>query len=372
MKLKPRVACLLQMFGVGGMPKWLYRLAGELSHDFDFTFIATHSKYVVPEYREVASVIVLPFHKWALAAYLFAQRIDIAQVANLRVYVDAARLACVPVVIERVDGLRSGAALGPKEGVDAVIASTRGIVSRLEKLIAADRIHVIYNGVDLNVYERATAQRFGFQVDDVIIGRTTRLSGGKNISLLIRAVLDLRKQSRYQHVRLVICGGDTTQPGATPMLETLRREARALGGSVVFTGETLDTVGITAGFDIATCVSQPNNEGIPNSLIEAMAAGKPVVASEVDDIPELVENGLTGLLFRSDDLVGLVGALKKLVDDRSLRQQMGAAGKRRIASDFEIKTQARKYAQLYNDLLAKKGRHPLNRISKTTATEVAS
>lgn len=360
MNSKPRVACLLQMFGIGGMPKWLYHLAGQLQAEFEFTFIATHSKYVIPEYRDVARVVVLPLNRWALAAYLFVKRIDIAQVANLRTYVDAARLARVPVVIERVDGMRSGAALGAKDGLDAVIASTNGIVPKLKKLIAPEKIHVIYNGVDLKAYEQAVPERFGFGKQDVIIGRTSRLSGGKNISLLIRAVIELRKESYYSHVRLVICGGDTTQPGAPPMLDTLKREAQPLGESVVFTGEILDTAAITCGYDIATCTSRPNNEGIPNSLIEAMAAGKAVVASVADDIPELVEDGRTGSLFPSDDLPGLVRALKKLVDNPELRKQMGAAGKLRVATDFDLERQARKYAQLYGELLAQKGRRAAN------------
>jgi glycosyltransferase involved in cell wall biosynthesis len=351
------------MFGIGGMPKWLYHLAGQLQADFDFTFIATHSKYLIPEYRDVARVVALPFNKWALAAYLFTNRIDIAQVANLRLYVDAARLARVPVIIERVDGLRSGAALGPKDGLDAVIASTRGMVPELEKLIAAERIHMIYNGVDIKSYEQAAPQRFGFQDEDVIIGRTSRLSGGKNISLLIQAVIALRNEERYKHVRLVICGGDTTQPDAKPMFEILKNEARKLGTNVVFTGETLNTEAITAGYDIVTCTSRPNNEGIPNSLIEAMAAGKPVVASAVDDIPELVQDGSTGLLFPTDNLAELTKTLKRLIDSKALRQELGATAKKRITSDFNIKAQSSKYAKLYMNLLQIKGRHPLNSLS---------
>lgn len=359
MSPKPRVAFLLQMFGVGGMPKWLYRLAGELGDEFEFTFVATHSDYVVPMYRDVARVVVLPFKKLALASFLFKNRIDIAQVANLRLYVDAARLAGVPTVIERVDGLRNGAALGPKQGVDAVIASTQGIVPELKKLIDEEKIHVIYNGIDLDI-KQVTPERFGFSLNDVIVGRTSRLAGGKNISLLIQAIRKLRKDPVYEYVRLVICGGDTTQPGSVPMLARLREEAGDLGRNAVFTGERLDSERVTAGYDIATCTSLPNNEGIPNSLIEAMAAGKPVVASAVDDIPELVEHGKTGLLFANDDLDELVAALKRLVDDAGLRKQMGDAGRQKVEQEFNLKRQAAKYAELYRRLTAVNGRHFLS------------
>jgi len=353
MQKKIKIACLLQMFGIGGMPKWLYTLAGALANEFDFTFIATHSKVVMPEYREVAHVVTLPFNKWILAAYLWYGRYDIVQVANLRLYTEAALLAKVPVVIERVDGLRRGTALQDKSGLHAVIASTKGIVPQLEKMIQPEKIHLIYNGADLNKIDLVAPQRFGFDEEDIIVGRTSRLAGGKNISLLIRAVIEIRKHINYKHVRLVICGGDTRQPGAVPMIELLKEEARLLGKSVVFTGEVFETASITKGYDIATCTSRPHNEGIPNSLIEAMAAGKPVVASAVDDVPELIEDGHTGLLFSDDNCEELVDRLKRLIDEKAMRVQMGMAGRKKVEEYFDLKDQSRKYADLYHMLLAR-------------------
>jgi glycosyltransferase involved in cell wall biosynthesis len=350
---KIHVACPLQMFGIGGMPKWLYRLAGELREDFHFTFIATHSRVIEKTYRSVANVVVLPYNKWILAAFLY-RRFQIVQTANLRTYIDSALLAKTPVVIERVDGLRKGVALGDKSGLNAVIASTKSILPHLEQLITPRRIHMIYNGVDWRIFQHATPERFGFAIDDVIIGRTSRLAGGKNISLLIRAVIELRKEPKYHHVRLVICGGDTTQPGSKPMLAKLRDEAKLLGENVVFTGEVFDTKEITRGYDIATCTSNKDNEGIPNSLLEAMAASKPVVATRVDDIPELVEDGKTGLLFSDNDLFELIIKLKKLIDNKSLRIDMGEKSRTRIQKDFDLEKQARKYKDLYSQLLSQK------------------
>ena len=360
--MKPRVAFLLQMFGIGGMPKWLFNVAKELKDEFEFYFIATHSNYVVDEYRHVAQVAVLPLRKWALARYLFLNRIDIAQVANLRLYADAAKLARVPVVIERADGLRGGSALNSKEGLDAVIASAEGVVPHLEKLISPEKIHLIRNGIDTNALQLTEAERFGFGPEDVIVGRTSRLAEGKNISLLIRAMIEIRKQSEYEHLRLVICGGDTTQEGAPPMLDQLKQEALPLGESVVFTGEVFDPSAITQGYDIATCTSMPNNEGIPNSLIEAMAAGKAVVATNVGNIDELVIAHKTGLLVESDDLDSLVEALRRLVDDKKMRAAMGRAGRVEVMRDYELAKQAKKYADLYGALLSKKGRQMLNKL----------
>ncbi|MCW5855416.1 MAG: glycosyltransferase family 4 protein [Anaerolineales bacterium] len=362
--MKPRIAFLLQMFGVGGMPKWLFRLAGELRDEFNFYFVATHSNHFLPDYAQVAQVDFVPPSRWALAWHLWRHRIDLAQVANLRLYTDAARLAGVPSVIERVDGVRGGAALNRKDGLDMVVASTRGMLRRLEAVVSPEKARLIYNGVDLQAFDAASIERFGLDQDAVIIGRTSRLAGGKNISLLIAGVKQLRQQPGYQHVHLVICGGDTTQPGAPPMLQQLRDEAADLGAAVIFTGELADPIPVTKGYDIATCTSLPDNEGIPNSLIEAMAAGKPVVASAVDDIPELVKDGETGILFESNNLDQLTAALRQLVDDASLRRQMGLAGRQVVEQNFELHTRAGEYRNLYRDLVAANGLHILNRFAR--------
>jgi glycosyltransferase involved in cell wall biosynthesis len=242
-----------------------------------------------------------------------------------------------------------------------VIASAEGVVPHLEKLIQPEKIHLIRNGIDLSAMVDGKGERFGFGAEDVIVGRTSRLAGGKNISLLIRAVIELRKEPGYQHVRLVVCGGDTTQVGAPPMLEKLKAEAADLNDSVIFTGEVADPSEVTWGYDIATCTSRPDNEGIPNSLIEAMAAGRAVVASDVGNISELVSDKKSGLLFESDDLASLIEALKVLIDDGQLRSKMGLAGRKIVEEDYDLTHQAQKYESLYRRLLRVKGRHMLNR-----------
>lgn len=159
--------------------------------------------------------------------HLFLNRIDIAQVANLRLYTDEALLVRVPVIAERTDRLWVGAALNSKAGFDAVISSLEGIVPHLENLIKLKRIHVIRNGSDVASYQVGEKERFGFGPEDVIIGSTSRLAGGKNILILIRAIIELRKEKAYQHIRLVICGGDTAQEGAPLYLNNSnRRQSR--------------------------------------------------------------------------------------------------------------------------------------------------
>jgi glycosyltransferase involved in cell wall biosynthesis len=122
--------------------------------------------------------------------------------------------------------------------------------------------------------------------------------------------------------------------------------------NVIFTGEIDQPFDILKGFDIATCVS--NHEGIPNSLLEAMACGKPVIGTNVGQIPELIDHEVNGFLIPPNNDDALLEALDRLIADHSLRQKFGQAGKLKVKDFFDIKKQSRRYADLYKTLLEKK------------------
>lgn len=348
-KRKPVIAYILQDFHIGGMESLIYRTAKYLQPHYDFIFIATHVPDILPKFHEIGTALYLGQDWLALSRYLRMQRVDIVQYGNIRFYADAALAAGVPVVIERTDGIRGGAALRPKAGLDAVIASTRGTIPPISKLIPSEKIHLIYNGIDLDAFDAVEPDRLGFGLDDILIGRVSRFSPGKNLGLLIDAVRQL--QPHYPHIRLVLVGDNSKMPGVRDEMAFLREKARGLEEHVIFTGYVEHPAALIKGFDIGTCVSRAGNEGIPNSLIECMAARKPVVATRVDDIPELVEHEQNGLLTDDNDLAQLVNALERLINDPALCKQMGQAGRRRIEEGFNLKSQAEDYHQLYQQLL---------------------
>jgi glycosyltransferase involved in cell wall biosynthesis len=172
-----------------------------------------------------------------------------------------------------------------------------------------------------------------------------------------------RLRVKYDHVRLVLVGDNSQMPGAEDVMQELREQAKPLGSSVVFTGAVERVEPLIKGFDIGTCVSRPQNEGIPNSLLEAMAAGKPVVATRVDNIEEAVEDGRNGFLVESDNVEQLTAVLERLVIDPALRTRLGAEGRRLIASQFTTTAQYAQYGELYERLLARRaqGWRPLAR-----------
>jgi hypothetical protein len=134
----------------------------------------------------------------------------------------------------------------------------------------------------------------------------------------------------------------------------LREMARPLGKNIVFTGEINEPFDIINGFDIATCVS--NHEGIPNSLLEAMASSKAVVSTDVGQVPELINDGENGLLVLCNNTEALVLALERLIADEALRNRLGVKAKNTILENFNLEKQAQKYAQLYRVLIKDKNK----------------
>jgi len=179
----------------------------------------------------------------------------------------------------------------------------------------------------------------GLGRDDVVLLALQRLSAEKRVDVVIDAVALLMKQA-YPNVRLVI--------GGTGELESrLRKQARELGlhGRILFAGYIPDSelAKYFAMSDIFVFHSVFETFGIV--LAEAMAAGKPIVSVESTAIPELVEDGINGLLVPPLDPEEMAKALIRLVHDRSLRKKMGDCNRRK-ARAFDWEDVADRYEKL--------------------------
>jgi len=343
-----RIAFTLFDFHVGGIENWLYRLALELRGEFDFHFLATRVPEFLPKFREVGACAFTP-NPASLIAYLQKQRIDLVQVHNERWPVDAALAAGVPRIVERLGGQRSWRRV-PKYGIDLIIASAQMAVEAVADLAPPEKVRLVYNGIDLDAVDAAAPLRL-FSGDALIVGRTSRFGKGQNLGLLIDALDRLR--DALPELRLVLVGGDSSLPGAEPVEAGLRARVAALGLAqperVRFTGLVEDSLPYVRGFDIGTCVS--NDEGLPNSLIEAMACGVPVISTRVGAVTELVQDGVNGLLIPPGDLDALCACLTRLARDPDLRARLGQAGRRTVAERFSLKASAAQYAAIYRELL---------------------
>jgi glycosyltransferase involved in cell wall biosynthesis len=210
----------------------------------------------------------------------------------------------------------------------------------------------IYNGVDVTRFPvasvQATAQArraIGMPVGVPLVGSLGRLHPQKGFSDLLTAFAQVRQ--RVSSVRLFVAGDGELR-------DDLEAQARSLGiaAAVTFAGVRADVSEILAALDVFVLPSLW--EGMPNAVLEAMAAGLPVVATAVGGTPEVVVDRVTGLLVPPQDPGALARAIERLLRDPGLRRTMGRAGRRRVERHFHIQETVRQVQDLYEALLRDK------------------
>jgi glycosyltransferase involved in cell wall biosynthesis len=145
------------------------------------------------------------------------------------------------------------------------------------------------------------------------------------------------------NVRLVLVGDGPQRP----TIEALTRELN-LGDVVRFVGARKDVDRLLHGGDLFLLTSV--SEGIPLTVIEAMASGLAVVATDVGGMREVVSDGVTGLLAPAKDAAGLTEHIVRLASDTTLRRAMGDAGRERAKLHFDEPRMATEYSQIYREL----------------------
>ncbi|MDP2654701.1 MAG: glycosyltransferase [Candidatus Omnitrophota bacterium] len=207
-----------------------------------------------------------------------------------------------------------------------------------------DRVVVISNGVELSAKSSPLGRSdLGLNAGDMVVAHVANLRPVKGHMHLIRAFKDV--VARCPSAKLVLIGQDE-------LGGSLQKLASDLGISerVLFLGKRMDVSRILPLADV--CVLPSLSEGMSNSILEYMAAGKPVVATRVGGNPELIEDGVNGILVEKENVPQLADALFRLLQDPSLRREMGNSGFQRITEEFTMGAMVRKYEQLFETLLA--------------------
>jgi glycosyltransferase involved in cell wall biosynthesis len=206
------------------------------------------------------------------------------------------------------------------------------------------RVQVIYNGIAISSRvtpeERAVVRaELGFPADALVVGSVARLDPVKNLSLLLQAHASLL--TSHPHMRVALVGSGPEQPA-------LEAEARRLGTSrqVLFAGYRSDARRLMSAFDVY--VNCSNYEGVSLTILEAMAAGLPVVATRVGGNPEVVIDRETGIVVPGRETAPLAEAIATMSDDSKLRRQMGDAGRRRVEREFSIERMVADYRRAYD------------------------
>ncbi len=204
---------------------------------------------------------------------------------------------------------------------------------------------LIYNGIDLERYDHQEAcctlrEEYGMDADAEIVGVVGRLELEKGHPTLLEAwplVLD-----RVPCAYLLIVGEGSR-------LDALHDIVRELGleRHVVFTGRRDDIPAVTAAFDVAVLPSYREAQGL--TILEAMALSRPVVASSVGGIPEMIQDGVNGLLVPPNDPPALADAIVRLLQNHQLADMLGRAGHATVHDRFCIQLMVNAVQELYDE-----------------------
>jgi len=373
--LKTRVLHLIGSFHQGGSERQAVALTRRLAEDSRYEiFVATLNKEGVL-LDEISSLPIAEFplrsffrpsfvrHVRDLAKYLLKNRIDIVQTHDFYTNVSgmaAATLARTPV---RIAAKRETASVRTKaqemiESIafgrsDVIVANAEAVRDYLvERRMGREKIEVIHNGVDTNRLEEVQnsgglLRRFGSSDEKAakVVTLVANLRHTvKNVPMFLRAAE--RVAAEVPNTHFVIAGEGE--------LETeLKEAAREIGlnGNVHFIGRCTDVPQLLR--ESYACVLTSNAEGFSNSILEYMAAGKPVVVTDVGGASEAVTADV-GFRVRSDDDEAMANHLIDILNDEELAAQLGDAGKKKVAESFSADIQFKKTVELYDRLMKRK------------------
>ncbi len=249
-----------------------------------------------------------------------------------------------------------------------VVATTHGLLSRIDHRVvvlsdyvgrytvevgrvAPGRITRIYYGLppaSAATPEQGAAVRAELHIppEAPLVGTVGRITEQKGLTYLLEAMALLRRQ--LPEARLLVVGD--AQDGREEYRDGLLRLWKALGleESVIFTGVRTDVPAVMQAIDLFAMASLW--EGFGMVFLEAMAAARPIVATRVSAVPEVVEHGVTGLLVPPRDPEALAAAMLSLLTNRARARQMGGAGLLRLEERFAEEAMVDRIEQLYLDL----------------------
>lgn len=237
----------------------------------------------------------------------------------------------------------------------AGLARARRIVVNAEAVRAAlatrrpevvDRIMVIYNGIDLQPYaadadREAARARLGLESSAFVALMVANLIDYKGHEEAIRALGLLRR--RVGRAVLALAGAGPQEP----RLRSLAREM-GLEEAVLFLGRRDDVPALLCAADVVLLASW--HEGLPNAVMEAMAAARPVVSTDVGGVGELVTHGVTGLLVPPSAPAAIEAALFEVASDPALAGRLGQSGRARVAQAFSWAAAVRAHEEMYASL----------------------
>jgi glycosyltransferase involved in cell wall biosynthesis len=296
----------------------------------------------------------------ALAAYLARVRPDVVHTHMYRADVIASKAVLAmtsaghprPYLVSTVHSSRVRSlddretlrCLTPE--IDQLIAVSKSIVGKIaDERPGLAPVRLIYNGVDLSRYDDQEPncelrEQFGMEPGSQVVGVVARLEPEKGHQTLIDA---------WPHVLRSVPDAYLMVVGEGSMRDSLEHRAAAnrVAHRVLFTGRRDDIPAVTATFDVAVLPSHREAQGL--SILEAMALSRPVVASDVGGIPEMIEDGVTGVLVPHDQPEALAAAIVRLLKNHVYADTIAKAGHDLVHDRFCIELMVRAIEEIYEE-----------------------
>ena len=227
---------------------------------------------------------------------------------------------------------------------NALAAVSDAVAQRLLAFgVPAEKVKTIANGIDVQIFERGEPLPALSAPGSKVVGVVARLDLQKGFEYLLRAVREL---CNIYALKVVIVGEGPDRKAIEDMVKDY-----GLQSNVVLAGQQSDMAGVYAAMDIFVLPSL--NEGLPMTVLEAMAASRPVIATRVGAIPSVIQDGENGLLVDAKDTDGLRNALARLLSDSDLCRRMGERAHDWVSRNYTSEAMALKYRELYEEVLEK-------------------
>ncbi|HEX9255014.1 MAG TPA: glycosyltransferase family 4 protein [Candidatus Angelobacter sp.] len=256
-----------------------------------------------------------------------------------------------PVVATCHNWVGGTAALGIYNHLDRMVLKKFSALAAVSDAVAhrllafgvpTEKIKTIANGIDVTAFERAQPLPLLRAEGSTVVGVVARLDMQKGFEYLLRAACELCKM--FSDLKIVIAGEGPDRSKIEDIIQQY-----GLQSSVVLAGQQSNMPAVYAAMDIFVLPSL--NEGLPMTVLEAMAASKPVIATRVGAIPSVIKNGENGLLVNAKDSEGLQNAISILLSDPERRRRMGDQAYAWVSQNYTSEAMALKYRQMYEDVL---------------------
>jgi glycosyltransferase involved in cell wall biosynthesis len=258
-----------------------------------------------------------------------------------------------PVVATCHNWVGGTAALGIYNHLDRMVLKKFNALAAVSDAVAhrllafgvpAEKIKTIANGIDVMAFERAEPLPLLKAEDSTVVGLVARLDLQKGFEYLLRAARELCKTS--PGLKIVIAGEGPDRNAIEEMVQQY-----GLQSNVILAGQQSNMPAVYAAMDIFVLPSL--NEGLPMTVLEAMAASKPVIATRVGAIPSVIKDGESGLLVDPKNSEGLRNAIASLLDDPERRRRMGTQAHAWVSQNYTSEAMALKYRDMYEEVLGK-------------------